>query len=132
LKALSPDTYKEKTATQVYTRQENTETYGLRTEEVNVYIFNKEDFVKRTIDFWGHRAANSWKRIQFRPLNLDAMALQPYDGATINLNIAPLALNVIGTLDQISYDQANKTITLGFWLPILAGHQTVDSDAYGS
>jgi hypothetical protein len=127
LKALLPDTYREKTATQMYTRTENVDIYGLRTEETNVYIFNNEVSVKKTIDFWGHRAANSWKLVQFRPLNLDALALQPYDGITIILD----TLNVIGVVEKVTYDQGSKTIVLDVWLPVRAGFQSVDTEAYG-
>jgi hypothetical protein len=130
LKTLMPDTYREKTATKMYTRLENVDIYGFRTEETNIYIFNNEASVKKTIDFWGHRAANSWQKIQFRALNLDAMALQPYDGVAISLNTAPIELNVIGQVESTNYDQGSKTITLDVWLPMLAGTQAVDSRAY--
>jgi hypothetical protein len=130
LKTLMPDTYRERTATKMYTRTENVDIYGFRTEEVNVYIYNNEESVKKTIDFWGHRAANSWKKIRFRALNLDAAALQPYDGVAIAMSTLPLELNVIGTVESTHYDHASKTVTLDVWLPLLAGSQAVDSRAY--
>ena len=131
LKTLLPDTYRERTATHMYTREENIDLYGLMGEETNIYIFDNEESVKRTIDFWGHRAANVWKRVSFNPLNLDALALQPYDGIAIIVNLQPTVLNVIATVEGVHYSHETKAVTIDAWLPVRVGTQSVDSLAYG-
>lgn len=131
LKALVPDTYKERTATKLYQYRENIDVFGLMQEQANIFIYNDEPSVKKTVDFWGHRKANSWQKVVFRALNLDALILQPFDGIAINLNQSPILLNVIGTVERIEYSHQNRMVEIEAWLPILAGTQTVDSKAYG-
>jgi hypothetical protein len=131
LKSLLPDTYREQTATKMYTYRENIDVFGLTSQETNIFIYDNESSVKKTVDFWGHRNANSWTLLTFKPLGLDALILQPYDGVSITINTAPMFINTIGTVESINYDQKNKQVEITCWLPIKAGEQFTDTQAYG-
>lgn len=132
LKALMPDTYREQTATKIYTYRENIDLYGLNSIDESIYIYNNEASVKKVIDFWGHRMANVWKIVSFSTSDLRALMLQTFDGIYVSVNSNDITMNTVAVIESVRYDPGKKQVSIKAWTPIVAGSPFEDGRAFNA
>lgn len=114
-----------------YVYRENINRFGERTVDKRIYIYNEEAHVAKTLNFWGHRLANSWRYIELTGY-MPCLILQPWD--RINLNFTTPILNNISSapaiVEETVYDPNTDKVKLRLWIPSLSGSWTVDSGAF--
>jgi hypothetical protein len=111
-----------------YHYKHNVDLYGLIDQSRDIYIYNHESLVKKTIDFWGYRYANVWKRITVKGFH-DAFSLEVFD--VVQINLGEILWTIVkGVVESVSHDLTSGECTVTLWLPITAGHVTKDSNAW--
>ncbi len=126
VRSLTNGNRQEDQPTRITVYKNNVDKFGLRTKEVNIYIYNEEQYIKKTLDFWGNRYSNSWRYVEFET-SLSAAVLQAFDGATFSTN---LMIAAAGQIEAISLNYEEKTVGVRMWLPLIAGSATTDSKAW--
>jgi hypothetical protein len=102
--------------------RENIDVFGLLEDQVDIFIFNNADSIDSTLQFWGHRYANSWRTVELVTF-LNGAALQSFDNVLLNYASPELwnLVNVQGEVESTSLNFKEKTVSLKLWLPIIAG-----------
>lgn len=114
-----------------YTYSNNVHLYGLVEEEYDMFIYNNEDAVARSLDFWGHRYSNIWRKANLSSFH-EAMKLEIFDGVNLNFGSS----DILGTTTIRAIVQAtNNTVidgrvALDLWLPSIAGSISEDNSAW--
>lgn len=121
LVALWREDYLPTTEVKEYVVRHNINRYGLHEQEVDFFIYNIEELVKKSATFWAIRWANSWKRISFttylKHLDLD-------HGDCINFSYGSLVASTKAIIESFAYDPNNFELAITCWLPIKAGKST--------
>lgn len=100
----------------------NSEKFGEVPHEFDVFIYNTQDPVKKTLAFWGLRMSNSWRLIKFNTY-LQGLVLQTFDLITLDFTI-PVLSNIGGIpaiVESASYDQSSKLTSIEAWIPSKSG-----------
>lgn len=99
--------------------------YGIQEEEYDFYIYNIQQLVEKSLQFWMIRKANVWKRIRFSTF-LTKLKIETYDTITIDLTPGLVANGPVnGIVESVQYDSDNNRIDLSVWLPIRFGEMEV-------
>lgn len=115
---------------QTYMKKENISAYGLTKQEFSFYIYNVKEWVEKSTTFWAHRYANVWKQLIFNSF-LNNIGLEATDAVFLQTTLH----NIISTaticlVQSISIEQLNGLVNLELWLPVLAGAQIADANAW--
>lgn len=102
----------------------NVEKYGLLEESLNIYIYNSESFVVKTITYWGIQYSNTWKYLRFTGF-LNTLALDIEDTVTVSLtdNFASTGA-VKARVKEVNYDSSTASLVFLLWLSVRAGEMT--------
>lgn len=103
--------------------QHNVQKYGLIEEQYDYFALNNYDLVNKSATFWMIRKSNTWKLVTAKFM-LTAVPLQIFDGVTLDFGDQQNLISnnpVKAVVQDISYDSAEKTVTITFWLPIRLG-----------
>lgn len=117
---------RENEANQYSIYRENIPIYGVIPEEHKMFIYTDESFVRRSLQFWGHRKANIWQLMTFKT-GLWACVLQPFDIIAID---TPLSGLVVAEVSHVGLNFSDRSVTIRVWLPFVAGSHVQDSGAY--
>ena len=113
---------------QTYIKEENSSTYGLIKGEYNFWIYNVKEHVERATTFWAHRYANLWKLLSFDTFT-DVINLEAGDSVRLMTTSHDIVSSYLTTLaESVSIDKG--LIHLNLWLPVIAGSQTQDANAW--
>ena len=107
----------------VYTN--NTTIYGVRKQEYEFYIYDRDSLIQKSLTFWGLRYSNQWKRVKCK-LSLNKINLDFLD--CISFVSELLSSKVI--VEEISYSSNSVEIEIDCWTPIKAGEATQSPDAW--
>lgn len=113
--------------------EENVAKYGLRKRTVDWFIYNIPSLVLKSLTFWGHREANSWRQVSIKA-PMEAIALEIFDSVTLAFVDSSLLQisSIVAEVEGYSFDPT-PTVELtdvDFWLPSIAGTVTIDAGAY--
>lgn len=115
---------------QTYTKKENISDYGLIKQEFNFYIYNVKEWIEKSVAFWAHRYANIWKQVLFDSF-LNNIGLEATDAILLQTTLHNIVtVPTICIIQNISIEQLNGLVVLELWLPVLAGAQTADANAW--
>lgn len=109
----------------------NISLFGLRTQEINFFIYNIESLVQLSAAFWGFRFSNSWRVITSGTFlkNLEFETLDAVD-----YNIPAISSNtLLGVLEEVGHDTGTDLISLKSTLASKAGgggEPTQDDDYF--
>lgn len=99
----------------------NVPIYGVHEEEVDIFIYNEEELVQRTLTFWLIRKSNTWKKILLTGF-LNLLELEIFDTVKLNLDTDWFSDSPVKTVvENIDYDNESQSIGLTLWLPIRSG-----------
>lgn len=102
----------------------NVSKYGLKTKEVDWYIYSNPNIVLKAATFWIIRLSNSWKHL-LCSVSLNKLRIENFDGVSLSFVTDYIAnTNVTGIVEKSIYDSENNTIELDIWLPIRLGEMT--------
>lgn len=106
----------------------NVAKYGTHDSEINYFIYNINDYVKKSATFWLIRKANTWRLVKFKtPLQL--MNLETFD--PITLDVSSISDSpVVCVLTKASYDSESKSMSFEAWTPIRSGSREAYDFAY--
>lgn len=99
----------------------NVAKYGVQEEDHTFFIYNIQQLVEKSLQFWMIRKANIWKKIRFSTF-LTKLKVETYD--TIRMSLTPGIISnsdVDGIVESVQYDSDNNRIDLTVWLPIRFG-----------
>lgn len=133
IKSLVDSDNPKKNDTRVSVYRENIDRYGEIAQEAEIYVFNEEQYILKTLNFWGHRFANSWRLVELTTF-MNGSRLQAFDGVTLAYSNAAIAnLNAMpAVVESSAIDFQNRQVKLRLWLPSLAGRISIDSRAWSS
>lgn len=95
--------------------------YGIQEEDYNFFIYNIQQLVEKSLQFWMIRKSNVWKLIKFSTF-LTKLKIETYDTITLNLTPGLIANGPVnGVVQSVQYDSDNNRINLEVWLPIRFG-----------
>jgi hypothetical protein len=129
VRAMSRDSKRREENKRLNVYRFNVQKYGIRSRTEQIYIYNDEESVKRTIEFWGYRFANSWKKITATVM-LPAVLLVAFDGVLVQLDDINIVPNVIGIVEATKFNYQSLSVTLTLWLPIRGGTNSLDNLAF--
>ena len=118
-----------------YTVENNITAYGHRAKRFNFWIYNIEECVQKSADFWADRYANIWKYISFNTIFLSKLEAETFDTVGVNLDESDLVYGgseVKGVIESVSYHPNAATMTFNIWLPILSGTSSIATIAWHS
>lgn len=96
----------------------NVPIYGVHKEEYNIFIYNIEELVQRTLTFWLIRKSNTWRKVIFTGF-MNLLEVEVFD--TVRLNVSNSVLPPVKTVvEEIEYDNENQSIVMTLWTPIRA------------
>jgi len=98
---------------------------GLYKDNIDIYIYNTESLVRKTLWFWGYRKTNNWQKLSLTTF-IENLPLEVFDGITANH--AVVGTNWLGTIETTTKE--NDTYKLGTTLAIKAGETTVDPGVF--
>lgn len=105
--------------------------YGLRRRKLDFFIYNIPSLVKKSMDFWGWRIVNSWRKVRFKAA-MEAIQLEIFDCVSLAFNDETLlngaALKAI--VDAYGFNPDNDTVDLELWLPYLSGSEVESTLAW--
>lgn len=92
------------------------------TKKFKFWIYNIEDCVAKSLEFWGKRLSTLWTYMTVKTFHR-TLALELHDCVSFDLNDSELINDSVkGIVEQINYDfQDDGSITLDIWLPVEAG-----------
>jgi hypothetical protein len=110
---VSEDNDALKESQHVYVYRENISEFGERTEERDIFIYNEEQYVAMTANYWGHIMANSWRTVKLSTF-LCGANLQPFDRATMSFTTHELAGYTLlsGDTVRVGLNWPNKLVEL--------------------
>ena len=111
-----------------YVKENNINTFGLREETRDVFIYNIESLVQKSINFWSTRLSNIWRKVILKTYP-EFLKLEIFDTTTLALTDTSL-LNIASIKSVVNdsvFNQDNGLITLELELPSKAGTSIVDS-----
>lgn len=97
----------------------NVDIYGARKKDVDFYIYNIEECVRLSLNFWGYRYSKSWRKAQCN-LFPEQLGLDPFDAVEFDLTL----LGSLAEVDEAAYNPGTlelhlaATLTMGddaFW-----------------
>lgn len=99
----------------------NIQKYGVLEEQYDFYIYNNQECVAKSAEFWMIRKSNTWKRIQFKAL-LHKLRIETFDPVEFDFS-EPFVSNgpITGIIEKAIYESDDNTITIEAWLPIRLG-----------
>lgn len=106
----------------------NGEKYGLRNTEHDIFIYNDEQLVKRTLEFWGNRFSHSWRLVSGKCFSSSLM-LEPFDCVAVAFSQFD-SLVTKAIVKSIDHDVHSNTSTFTLWLPIESGSSSQSGQAW--
>lgn len=104
--------------------------YGVREEEYDYFAYQQADLVYRSAAYWSIRYGNLWKKIKFTT-HIGKLKLEAQDGVLMSgFNNMFAAGDVIGIVEQATFDSTNNSVQMEVWLPIRWGEMTKYRFAY--
>jgi hypothetical protein len=103
-----------------YNYENNITTYGTHEREENIFIYNVESLVRKSVDFWGYRYSNPWRTIKIGNF-LDPIGIEMFDTLLLNY----VSLKGVVTSHKFSIDK--DAIDIECLLPAKLGTTTQDS-----
>lgn len=98
--------------------------YGTQQEDYDWFIYNRQQLVEKSLQFWMIRKANSWKKIRFATF-LTKLFLEPYDMFTLQLTGDLVSIGpVICMVESVQYDSDNQRLNVEAWVPVRWGEMT--------
>ena len=130
-RTLKPEIDPSNTDRRVYWWRANTESYGYKQRKVDIFIFNHQDLVSKTIKFWGNRYANVWRLVTVKCFH-DAMKLEPFDTVTLSYTDSSIigTSNIKGVVKRIRNKVMDGIVELEIWLPAVVGTSSENSLAW--
>ena len=123
-------TYSPEDKIQTYVKRENSSTYGLIKQTFDFYIYNVKEWVEKSVDFWAHRYANVWKQTTFDSF-LNNIGLEATDAIDLAITLHDIvSASTICLVQNLSIEQQNGLVNIELWLPVIAGTQIADTDAW--
>lgn len=105
----------------VITFKNNTQIYGLKTQEYNILTLDNEKDVIELLKFWGNRLSRSWRTVKFNS-SIEALKLMPNDAIDFDLPI--LSKNKItGFITSVQLVPSSIDVVI---------EATLASDAFGA
>lgn len=101
----------------------NVPIYGVHKETYNIFIYNIEELVQRTLTFWLIRYSNTWRKIIFDGF-MNLIPLEVFDTVLVNVPITSLP-PVKTVVENVEYNNNDKSIRLTLWTPIRARFTSV-------
>ena len=124
IKAIWRPDYSEREEDREINYENNTDIYGAREHDIDVFIYNNRDLVNKTLAFWGYYYSNSWREVLLSNF-LNTLALDNYDVAAVNIPI--ISSNTIrGFVRDISHNSDNHSIQTKILLASRMGESTAD------
>lgn len=122
-----PDLSGDSEKTSVY--KNNIDLYGLKTLEKDFYIYHDESLVLKSLNFWGRRLSNIWRRAKLRSF-LTTLSLELYDNLAFSLTDTTLIppTGVRGVIDSVVHDPNSNGIDLECILESKAGTKVVSDE----
>jgi len=102
------------------TVRRNVRRYGEQREDREIFIYNSEELVYKTITFWLIRWAGTYKMAKLRVF-LDNLVLESNDYVTFSAPNPFADGEISGLVVKSDYDSVSNAIDLTVWLPVLAG-----------
>lgn len=95
--------------------------YGLHEEEYDFYIYNNQELVAKSAEFWMIRKSNTWKILRFKAI-LHKLRLETFDPVEVEFNEVIAAETAItGIIQKATFDPDDDTILMEIWLPVRLG-----------
>jgi hypothetical protein len=126
IRALKETDRRENPPTEITLYQENENRYGVKSVTEDFFIYDFEEPILATLNFWGHRNANVWRKAILKTF-MPALILQPYDAVTLDIDLLG---TIKGILESIQYNSDSKDIIVNIWLPIISGAEVMDSTVW--
>jgi hypothetical protein len=102
--------------------------YDKQEEEIDFYIYNIEELVRKSATFWMCRMSNNWKLVELKTHvqnleleTLDYVNLHLYQDYVVDIDPADDLAKVKAVVEEAVYDPKDNTIILKLWLPVRAG-----------
>jgi len=97
----------------------NVDIFGLRSIDREFFIYNIEELVRISANFWGYRYSNSWRILELDTF-LRTLTLEVYDAIANSIPIVS-SFTIKGVLEAVSHDSADQQIALKAMLASKAG-----------
>jgi hypothetical protein len=99
----------------------NVPKYGLLEDEIDVYIYNSESFVVKTVTYWMLQWSNTWKYIRFSAF-LNNLILDPEDTVDVVFADDFVATGTVkGRVKEVDYNSEDQTVTFLIWTAVRSG-----------
>ncbi len=109
----------------------NEDVFGERREAREIFIYQNEDYVEKTGNFWIQRLGRLW-RIIAGSVFLDALPVELLDYISVNYPDLVTPSPVIGQVMVTDHNTGASTIGFEIWLPIEVGTNVISGFAYQS
>jgi hypothetical protein len=110
----------------------NDEYFGERNFEKEIFIYNSEGLVEKTVTFWKNRFSRPWKTITVKTF-MYYLGAEVYDTVSVQLDECDLVgggATRKGVVQHVEYDLLNASMKLKIWLPITCGSTSQHADAW--
>lgn len=103
----------------------NVAKYGSMEETFDFYIYNTQEAVEKSAEFWMIRKANSFKVLQFKTA-IHKLKLEAFDPVLVNLpSDLACEVPVVGIVQKSVYNSETNQIDMEVWIPVRMGEMTV-------
>lgn len=103
-------------------RSYNIDRYGVKEEDLDMYIYNNAKIVHHNATFWLIRKSNTWKRVVFTGFH-HLLPLEPFDTITLDLGDDNLVANgtVKAIVERTTYNPDDHTVEVECLTPVRFG-----------
>lgn len=96
--------------------------YGLKEQEFDFFIYNKEEMVKQAALFWLIRKSQIWRRVRFTT-PIHKLQLETFDNVEVRFTDFS-SIDILAQIEKASYNSADYSINFDCWTPVRSGEQT--------
>lgn len=102
----------------------NIRKYGTIEEEYDYFIYNIQEIVEKSAEFWTIRKSNVWKRIAFRTF-IHKLKIETWDTILLDIDDRFVAdTDIKAVVESAKYDSSTGKINVVCWVPVRAGEMT--------
>lgn len=107
----------------------NIDEFGSRERDVEFYIYHNESLIQKSLNFWGARWSNIWRRVRVKTF-LTTLIAELFDTADLAYTDITLlqSASIYGIVQEIQHDPNENSINLLMELPSKAGTIVTSSD----
>lgn len=121
----------ERNGSRTCTYRNNINLYGYIESTFDFFIYNNKESVLDTLNFWGYRFSNVWKRLRATCVH-NTLLNECFDGVNVSFSDSKIlnGATLRGVIEEATVNMLSNTVGLDIWLPVTQGDVLADDNAW--